>query len=143
MSKLDFRESKKTIRTKINRQPVMSSTKIKPKAIDEYLEGVKADQRVALEKLRKTIRTVAPEAEECISYGLPAFRLNGHPLVAFGAWANHCAFYPMSSAVVKAFQDQLTDFDTSKGTIRFSTDKPLPAAMVKKMVKARIAAFGG
>jgi uncharacterized protein YdhG (YjbR/CyaY superfamily) len=121
----------------------MSSTKTKPRTMDEYLAGVSADQRVALEKLRKIIHTVAPEAEECISYGLPAFRLNGRPLVAFGAWANHCAFYPMSSAVVKTFQDQLTDFETSKGTIRFSTDKPLPAAMVKKMVKARIAASGG
>ncbi len=120
----------------------MSSTKIKPKTTDEYLASVNADQRVALEKLRKAILTAAPEAEECISYGLPAFRLNGHPLVAFGAWANHCAFYPMSSAVVKAFQEQLTDFDTSKGTVRFSTDKPLPASIVKKMVKARIAASG-
>ena len=102
-----------------------------------------ADQRAALEKLRRTIRTVAPKAEECISYGLAAFRLNGRPLVGFAAWANHCAFYPMSSATVKAFQDQLKGFETSKGTIRFSTDKPLPAAMVKKMVKARIAASGG
>ena len=77
-----------------------------------------------------------------ISYGLPAFRMNGRPLVAFGAWANHCAFYPMRSAIVKAFEDQLTDFEKSKGTIRFSTDKPLPTAMVKKLVKARTAAGG-
>jgi uncharacterized protein YdhG (YjbR/CyaY superfamily) len=83
----------------------MSSTKTKPRTIDEYLATVNADQRAALEKLRKTIRTVAPKAEECISYGLPAFRLNGRPLVTFGAWANHCAFYPMSSATVKAFQE--------------------------------------
>jgi uncharacterized protein YdhG (YjbR/CyaY superfamily) len=121
----------------------MSLTKTTPRTIDEYLVGVKVDQRVALEKLRKTIRTVAPEAEECISYGLAAFRLNGRPLVAFGAWANHCAFYPMSSTIVKAFQDQLTGFETSKGTIRFSTNKPLPTALVKKLVKARIAASGG
>lgn len=121
----------------------MSATKTKPRTIDEYLAGVNADQRAALEKLRKTIRTVAPKAEECISYGLAAFRLNGRPLVAFGAWANHCAFYPMSSVTVKAFQDQLKGFETSKGTIRFSTDKPLPTALVKKLVKARIAASGG
>ena len=121
----------------------MSSTKTKPRTIDEYLAGVNADQRAALEKLRKAIRTVAPKAEECISYGLPALRLNGRPLVAFGAWANHCAFYPMSSATVKAFQDQLKGFETSKGTIRFATDKPLPMALVKKLVKARIAASGG
>ena len=121
----------------------MSSTKTKPRTIDEYLAGVNADQRAALEKLRKTIRTVAPKVEECISYGLAAFRLNGRPLVAFGAWANHCAFYPMSAATVKAFQDQLKGLETSKGTIRFSIDKPLPMALVKKLVKARIAASGG
>jgi uncharacterized protein YdhG (YjbR/CyaY superfamily) len=121
----------------------MSSTKAKPRTIDEYLAGVNDRQRAALEGLRKTIRSVAPEADECISYGLAAFRLKGRPLVAFGAWANHCSFYPMSSATMKAFQDQLKGFETSKGTIRFSTDKPLPKALVKKLVKARIAASGG
>ena len=117
----------------------MVSTKSKIRTIDDYLASVNAHQRVALEKLRKTIRAIAPKAEECISYGLAAFRLNGRPLVAFGAWANHCALYPMSSATVKAFEDQLKSFETSKGTIRFSTNKPLPAALVKKIVKARIA----
>ena len=68
----------------------------KPKSTDEHLAGLPDDQRVALEKLRKTIRAAAPKAEECISYGLPAFRQDG-PLVAFSAWANHLAFYPMSS----------------------------------------------
>jgi len=67
------------------------------KTIDEYLAGVKPDQRRALEKLRQTIRTTAPQAAECISYGIPAFRLNGRSLVFFGAWANHCSFYPGSS----------------------------------------------
>ena len=100
-------------------------------------------QRAVLEKLRQTIRAAAPEAEECISYGLAAFRLNGHPLVAFGAWANHCAFYPMSATTVDAFRDQLKSFQTSKGTIRFSTDKPLPTALIKKLVKARMAQNGG
>src|SRR5437879_2330682 len=111
----------------------------KPKTIDEYLAGVRADQRAALEKLRTTIRAAAPKAEECISYGLAAFRLNGRPLVAFGASANHCAFYPMNSTTVEAFQDQLKGFATSKGTIRFSPDKPLPTARVTRLVKARIA----
>ena len=117
--------------------------KAKPKTIDEYLAGVRADQRAALEKLRKTIRAAAPKAEECISYGLAAFRLNGRPLVAFGASANHCAFYPMNSTSVEAFRDQLKNFATSKGTIRFSPDKPLPTALVKKLVKARIAENDG
>jgi uncharacterized protein YdhG (YjbR/CyaY superfamily) len=117
----------------------MTASKSKPRTIDEYLAGVKADQRAALEQLRRTIRAVAPKAEECISYGLAAFRLNGRPLVAFGAWANHCAFYPMSSATAVAFQDHLKGFETSKGTIRFSPDKPLPMPLVKKLVRARIA----
>jgi|SRR6266849_5475999 len=117
----------------------MASAKRKPRTIDEYLAKVKPDQRATLEKLRRTILATAPEAEECISYGIPAFRLDGRSLVAFGAWANHCSFYPMSSATLKDFQDDLKDFQTSKGTIRFSPGKPLPATLVKKLIKARMA----
>jgi len=111
--------------------------------MDEYLAAVNAQQRAALEKLRRTIKAAAPKAEEGISYGLAAFRLNGRPLVAFGATANHCAFYPMSSRTVEAFHDQLKGYQTSKGTIRFQPDKPLPAALVRKLVKARIAEQSG
>ena len=110
-----------------------------PKTIDEYLAALSDDKRAALSRLRKTIRAVAPKAEECISYRLPAFRLHGKLLVAFGAAANHCAFYPMSSSTVEAFKDELKAYKTSKGTIRFQADKPLPAALVRKLVKARIA----
>jgi uncharacterized protein YdhG (YjbR/CyaY superfamily) len=117
----------------------MESTNPKPKTIDEYLAGVNADHRDALQKLRKVIHAVAPKAEECISYGIPAFRLNGRSLVFFGAWANHCAFYPGSSATLKKFRNELRDFQTSKGTLRFSPDKPVPVALVKKLLKARIA----
>jgi uncharacterized protein YdhG (YjbR/CyaY superfamily) len=113
--------------------------KSKPRTIDEYLAGVDVDQRVALEKLRKTIRAVAPGVEECISYGIPAFRLNGRSLVFFGAWANHCAFYPGSSKILEKFRNHLKGFQISKGTIRFSPDNPLTASLVKKLVKARIA----
>ena len=81
---------------------------------------------------------MAPEAEECISYQLPAFRLNGKMLVAFGAATNHCAFYP-GSFPVEAPKDELKAYDTSKGTIRFQADSPLPAALVRKLVKTRIA----
>ena len=114
----------------------------KPKTIDEYLTAVSDDKRVALEKLRKTIRAAAPKAEECISYGVPAFRLDGRMLVAFGAAANHCAFYP-GAFPVEAQKDELKAYDTSKGTIRFQADKPLPVALVRKMVKARIAEYVG
>src|SRR6266540_7543164 len=117
----------------------MPLAKRKPQTIDEYLATAKPDQRRTLAKLRKTIRAIAPKAEECISYGIPAFRLNGRSLVFFGAWANHCALYPGSSATLKKFRNDLKGFQTSKGTIRFSPDKPLPLALVKKLVKARMA----
>jgi uncharacterized protein YdhG (YjbR/CyaY superfamily) len=110
----------------------------KPRTIDAYLSALSADQRKALEKLRQTIRAVAPGAEERISYRLPAFRLDGKMLVAFGARASHCAFYPMSSSTVEAHADELAGYDTSPGTIRFRADKPLPATLVRKLVKARI-----
>ena len=100
--------------------------KSKPKTIDEYLAVVNPAQRVALEKLRKTIRAAAPEVEECISYGIPAFRLNGRSLVFFGAWTNHCAFYPGSSATLKTFRNDLKGFQIAKGTVRFTPEKPLP-----------------
>jgi uncharacterized protein YdhG (YjbR/CyaY superfamily) len=113
--------------------------KRKPKNIDEYLASISDDKRAALERLRKTIKSAAPKAEECISYGLAAFRLDGRPLVAFGAASNHCAFYPMSSSTVTAHRKELEGYDTSKGTIRFPVEKPLPAALVRKLVRARIA----
>jgi uncharacterized protein YdhG (YjbR/CyaY superfamily) len=116
----------------------MKSTKRKARTIDEYLAGVNADQRVALSKLRKTIRTIAPQVEECISYGIPAFRLHGQSLVFFGAWTNHCAFYPGSSSTLKRFRKDLKGFQIAKGTIRFSPEKPLPVALVKKLVQSRI-----
>jgi uncharacterized protein YdhG (YjbR/CyaY superfamily) len=111
----------------------------KPKSIDEYLAAVAPDQRAALQKLRKTIHAAAPEAEEYIGYGLAAFRLHGKPLVAFGATAKHCAFYTMSGTTIDAHQADLAGYDTSKGTIRYAAAKPLPAALVRTLVKARIA----
>jgi len=117
----------------------MALTKQKPRTIDDYLARVSPAKRALLQKLRKTIRAVAPKAEECISYGIPAFRLNGRSLVFFGAWANHCSFYPGSSTTLKKFRNDLKGFQITKGTIRFSPDNPLPNTLVKKLVKARIA----
>lgn len=116
-----------------------ASMPAKPRTIDEYLAEVSEDKRSALEKLRAIIKSVVPDAEEGISYGLAAFRLNGRPLVAFGASANQCAFYPMSSNTVADHEHELKKYDTSKGTIRFPAEKPLPAALVRKLVKARLA----
>jgi uncharacterized protein YdhG (YjbR/CyaY superfamily) len=112
--------------------------KSKPKTIDDYLQELPADKRAALEKLRKTIRAAAPKAEECISYQIPAFRQNG-VLVGFGATAKHCAFFPFNSTTVAAHKEDLKGYDTSKGAIRFQPEKPLPATLVRKLVKARLA----
>lgn len=108
-------------------------------SIDEYLAGVREGQRQALQHLRETIRSAAPDAVECISYQLPAFRLHGRLLVAFGAAAHHCALYPMSAATTETFRAELTGFDTSKGAIRFQPDRPLPDDLVRRLVAARIA----
>jgi len=117
----------------------MALTKQKCRTIDDYLASVSPDQRALLQKLRETIHAAAPNTEECISYGIPAFRLNGRSLVFFGAWANHCSFYPGSSTTLKKFRDDLKRFQITKGTIRFSPDNPLPITLVKKLVKARMA----
>ena len=114
---------------------------MKTKTIDDYLAELSPDKRVALEHLRKIIRAAAPKAEECISYRLPAFRQNGM-LVGFGATAKHCAFYLMSATTLQAHAGELEGYDTSKGTIRFQADDPLPPALVRKLVKARIAENG-
>jgi uncharacterized protein YdhG (YjbR/CyaY superfamily) len=106
--------------------------------IDAYLARVKPEQRAALEKLRSTIRAAAPGAEECLSYGLCAFKLGGRPLVAFGATPKHCAFYPMNGTSVAAHAKELARFETSKGTIRFQPGQPLPASLVRKLVKERV-----
>jgi uncharacterized protein YdhG (YjbR/CyaY superfamily) len=108
--------------------------------IDEYLSPLPPGTRAALQWLRRHIKAAAPGAEECISYGIPAFRLDGKLLVHFGAAARHCAFYP--GAVIESFRDELKGYDTSKGTIRFQPDAPLPAGLVKRIVRALIARRG-
>jgi len=109
-----------------------------PKNVDEYLAGVPEPARSTLNKMRVAIRsTVPPEATETISYGMPAFKHKG-VLVWFAAFSNHCSLFPTAS-VIEAFKNELKGFSTSKGTIHFPTDKPLPTALVKKLVKARVA----
>jgi uncharacterized protein YdhG (YjbR/CyaY superfamily) len=107
--------------------------------VDEYLAAIPEPARSTLTKLRATIRSaVPPDATEAISYGMPAFKYKG-ALVGFAAFTNHCSLFPMSAALIDALKDELKGYQTSKGTIRFALDKPLPAALVKKIVKARIA----
>ncbi len=109
-----------------------------PKNFDEYLAGVPESARGTLSNLRATIRSVVPpETTEVISYRMPAFKHNG-VLVWFAAFSNHCSLFPTAS-VIEAFKNDLKGFSTSKGTIHFPADKPLPIALIKKLVKARVA----
>ena len=111
----------------------------KPRTIDEYLAAVSAENRNALQKVRRAVRAAAPKAEEGISYGMPAFRLNGKLIAGFKAAASHCSFHPMSGATVATVKADLVGFDTSRGTIRFPARTGLPATLIRKLVKARIA----
>jgi uncharacterized protein YdhG (YjbR/CyaY superfamily) len=117
---------------------MITATKAAPTTIDEYLAAVPEVQRGALEKLRKTIKSVAPKAEEVISYQIPTFKYNGG-LVAFAAFKNHCSFFPMNSTLTKAFSEDLKEYKTAPGTIQFTVDKPLPTQLVKKIVRTRMA----
>jgi uncharacterized protein YdhG (YjbR/CyaY superfamily) len=107
------------------------------KNIDDYLAGVPERARLKLEKLRGVILTVAPDAEEVISYGMPAFKYHGM-LAGFAAWEKHVGFYPWNSRTVDEFKDELKGYNTSRGAIQFPLEKPIPIALVKKIVKARM-----
>src|SRR5271169_326870 len=108
------------------------------KSTEEYLAAVPEPARQTLNKIRAAIRSVVPpEATEAISYRMPAFKHKG-VLVWFAAFSNHCSLFPTAS-IIEAFKDELKGFSTSKGTIHFPTDKPVPAALIKKLVKARVA----
>lgn len=107
-------------------------------AVEAYLAGVGEPHRTTLEKVRATVRAAAPkDAEECISYRMPAFRYKG-ALVGYAAFKKHCSFFPMGSAVLDELGDEVAPYRTAKGTLQFAPDKPLPAALVKKLVKARV-----
>ena len=106
--------------------------------VESYLAACPEPHRTTLEKLRATIRSVVPkETTEAISYGMPTFKYKGG-LVAYAAFKGHCSFFPMSGRIVEDFAEELRAFKTSKGTIQFPVDKPLPPALVKKLVKAKL-----
>lgn len=108
-------------------------------AVEDYLAALPPDQRAALEHLRATIRAAAPEATEAISYGMPAFKQDGRGLVGYAAFKAHCSLFPMSAAVIPEHAAALEGFTTSKGTIRFTPEAPLPDALVTAIVRTRLA----
>ena len=112
---------------------------VRLKSVDEYLAGVPEPARSTLNQIRAVIRSVVPpETTEVISYGIPTFKYK-RGLVAFAAFTNHCSFFPLGSSVLDSFKEELREFRVSKGTLHFPLDKPLPAALLKKIVRGRVA----
>jgi uncharacterized protein YdhG (YjbR/CyaY superfamily) len=109
-----------------------------PAAVEAYLASVPEKQRAALEKIRRTIRAAAPEATETISYQMPAFKDHGRYLVSYAAFKDHCSLFP-GSGVIESLGDELRPFVSGRGTLRFTPEKPIPATLVRKIVKARLA----
>jgi uncharacterized protein YdhG (YjbR/CyaY superfamily) len=109
-----------------------------PASVEDYLAALPEEPRAALEKLRKTIKAAAPAATETISYQMPTFKLRGRFLVSYAAYKNHCSLFPATEAMFEGFGEELKPYFSGKGTIRFTTDKPLPSALVRKIVKTRI-----
>jgi uncharacterized protein YdhG (YjbR/CyaY superfamily) len=127
--------------TKPRRSPRSPSRNATP--IDAYLAGVGDDRRrTALERLRETIRAAVPEAVECISYGMPAFRLDGRVVAGFQATSRGCSYYPFSGATLDALGDALDGFSRTKSALHFDADRPLAEALVRKLVRARLAEVG-
>lgn len=136
---LAVRESRPMIKkAKSGKSRSTAKASVAPKDVDEYMASVSEPARTTLRKMRATIRSVVPaDATEVISYRMPAFRHNG-VLVWFAAFSDHCSLFP-TAAIIEKFKNELKPFSTSKGTIQFPTNKPLPMALIKKLVKARVA----
>ena len=110
-----------------------------PTTIDDYLAAVTDEQRAALERLRATIRRIVPNAEECISYRMPAFRLEGRIIAGFAAFTHGCSYFPFSGRTLATLAHELRDYDQTKSALHFDTARPLPVTLVRKLIKARIA----
>ena len=106
-------------------------------SVDEYMDNIPEKEKGVLEKLRKTIRSVAPKAEEYLSYGMPTFKYHG-PLVSYAAFKEHCSLFPWNATLIKKFDEKLKNYKTSKGTIQFTVEKPLPVTLVKELIKERV-----
>ncbi len=122
--------------------PSLLSERADVSKIEGYLATVGGDQRTALEKLRRTIRSIVPKAEECMSYGLPAFRLHNAIVAGFRATSKGCSYYPFSGMTLQTLADDLRGYPQTKGALHFRPEKPLPASLVRKLIKTRIAELG-
>ncbi len=111
----------------------------RPASIDDYLARVSGARRAALLRLRRTIRTLVPAAEECISYAIPAFRLRGRVIAGFAATARGCSYFPFSGTTLATLAADLRPYDQTKSALHFTPDRPLPPALVRKLLRARIA----
>ena len=106
--------------------------------IDEYLDSVPEDRRQTLQKLRSRILAIVPDAEECISYRIPAFRLHGTVIAGFCATSRGCSYFPFSGSTLKTLAHDLSRYEQTKSSLHFSADKVLPIALVRKLIRARI-----
>jgi uncharacterized protein YdhG (YjbR/CyaY superfamily) len=131
--------------TKRKEGQMPAKTSSKPETVDQYLAGVPDEAREVLTAIRETIRKAAPEAEEGISYGIPLYRLGGKHLIGFGASKEHLSLYVMDSEVLRSYERELASFDLAgtRTTIRFTAADPLPRALVRKIVRARIKELEG
>jgi uncharacterized protein YdhG (YjbR/CyaY superfamily) len=107
--------------------------------IDDYLARLDEPKRTTLQRLRETILSIIPDAEQCISYGMPAFRLHGKVIAGFAAFKNHLTYVPHSGSVLDKLPNELANYVTSKSAVRFAIDKPLPKSLVKKLIALRLA----
>jgi uncharacterized protein YdhG (YjbR/CyaY superfamily) len=126
----------------VSRSPSKEPGRAEGSKIDGYLAKLTGDTRTALDKLRKTIRSIVPRAEECISYGLPAFRVDGAIVAGFSATAKGCSYYPFSGATLRTLAGDLGGYEKTKGALHFSHDDPLPTALVRRLIKTRLAEIG-
>lgn len=112
------------------------------KQVTAYIAKIPEPQKSTVEQLRKTIQEIIPNAEEVISYGFPGYRLNGKVICGFDAFKNHCSFFPHSSLVIPELEKELANYKTSKGALQFPIDKPLPKALVRKLIATRLRILG-